>query len=147
MDEVDRTIVNHLQGGFPIAEDPFAEVGDRLGLPENELIERLRRLCAEGWLSRFGPMFDVDRLGGATLLAALRVPAEDFERVASLVNGHPEVAHNYARDHAFNMWFVVAVESGRSPDAVVAAIEAETGLEVYAMPKEHEFFVHARFEA
>ncbi len=147
MDEMDRIIINNLQGGFPIVESPFAVVADRLGLAENELIERLRRLCSEGWLSRFGPMFDADRLGGATLLAALCVPADDFERVASLVNAHPEVAHNYARDHALNMWFVVAVESGRSIDAVVAAIEAETGLKVYAMPKEHEFYVRARFEA
>jgi DNA-binding Lrp family transcriptional regulator len=92
-------------------------------------------------------MFDADRLGGGTTLAAMAVPAEDYERVAEQVNAHPEVAHNYARGHELNMWFVIASERPEQIDAVIAAIEAETGLSVYAMPKEHEFFVKARFEA
>ncbi len=75
------------------------------------------------------------------------MPAQDFERVAALVNAHPEVAHNYERQHALNMWFVIASERPEQIEAVIAAIEAETGQRVYAMPKEHEFFVEARFEA
>lgn len=147
MDETDRRIVNGLQGDFPIAERPFAVAAESLGLGEAELIERVRRLCAGGWLSRFGPMFDAGRLGGATTLAAMAVPAEDFERVAALVNAHPEVAHNYERDHRLNMWFVVAAEPPQRIGEVIAAIEAETGLKVYDMPKLEEFFVQARFEA
>ncbi|MCU0838959.1 MAG: AsnC family transcriptional regulator [Rhodospirillales bacterium] len=147
MDDIDRRIVNGLQGAFPIAERPFAIVADRLALSEADLIARVRKLCAEGWLSRFGPMFDADRLGGATTLAALAVPAEDFERVTALVNAHPEVAHNYAREHTLNMWFVVAAERPERIEEVLAAIEAETGLAVHAMPKQQEFFVAARFEA
>jgi DNA-binding Lrp family transcriptional regulator len=147
MDEVDRRIVNALQGGFPIAERPFAVAADGLGLSEAELIERVRRLRADGWLTRFGPMFDADRLGGRAILAALAAPAEDFERIAALVNAHPEVAHNYERQHALNMWFVIAAERPEQIEAVIAAIEGETGQRVYAMPKEHEFFVEARFEA
>jgi DNA-binding Lrp family transcriptional regulator len=147
MDEIDRRIVNALQDGFPLAERPFAVAAGRLGLAEADLIERVRRLREEGWLTRFGPMFDADRLGGATTLAALSAPVADFQRVAALVNAHPEVAHNYAREHALNMWFVVASERPEQIEAVLAAIEAETGLRVYAMPKELEFFVEARFEA
>ncbi|HRK95466.1 MAG TPA: Lrp/AsnC family transcriptional regulator, partial [Rhodospirillales bacterium] len=98
-------------------------------------------------LTRFGPMFDADRLGGRAILAALEAPAEDFERIATLVNAHPEVAHNYERQHALNMWFVIAAERPEQIEAVIAAIEGETGQRVYAMPKEHEFFVEARFGA
>jgi len=147
MDDVDRRIVNALQGGFPIAERPFAVAADGLGVSEAELIERVRRLRADGWLTRFGPMFDADRLGGRAILAALEAPAEDFERIATLVNAHPEVAHNYERQHALNMWFVIAAERPEQIEAVIAAIEGETGQRVYAMPKEHEFFVEARFGA
>ncbi len=147
MDAIDRRIINGLQGGFPIAERPFAIAAERLDLSEAELIERIERLCAEGWLSRFGPLFDAHRLGGAVTLAALAVPEADFDRIARLVNAHPEVAHNYARDHALNMWFVIATDRPERIGAVIAAIEAETGLPVHAMPKEDEFFVEARFEA
>lgn len=147
MDETDRRIVNALQEGFPLTERPFAAAAQDLGIEEAELIERVRRLREEGWLTRFGPMFDADRLGGATALAAMAVPAEDLERVTILVNAHAEVAHNYERQHALNMWFVIACERPEQIYAVIAAIEAETRLRVYAMPKEHEFFVEARFDA
>ena len=68
-------------------------------------------------LTRFGPMFQVERMGGAFVLAALAVPEADYERVAELVNALPEVAHNYRREHALNMWFVLATETpgGHSP--------------------------------
>lgn len=147
LDETDRRVINALQAGFPLTERPFAVAGQELGLSEAELIERVRRLREDGWLTRFGPMFDANRLGGGTTLAAMAVPAEDYERVADQVNAHPQVAHNYARAHELNMWFVIASERPEQIDAVVAAIEAATGLSVYAMPKEHEFFVEARFEA
>ena len=147
MDEIDRRVINALQGGFPIAERPFLVAAEDLRLTEGELLDRIRRLRAEGWLTRFGPMFDAGRLGGATTLAALAVPEKDFEPVAALVNAHPEVAHNYARAHVLNMWFVIASERPEQIQAAVAAIEAETKLRVYAMPKEHEFFVEAWFEA
>ena len=86
-------------------------------------------------------------MGGGLTLAAMQVPQDRFDAVADQVNAHPEVAHNYARDHALNMWFVVATDR---PDAVgetLDAIAAETGLEVFDMPKLQEFFVGLRFEA
>lgn len=147
IDAVDRRIVNALQGGFPISPRPYAEAAERLGIPERELITRLERLLDDGVLSRFGPMYHAERMGGGLTLAAIQVPQDRFDAVADQVNAHPEVAHNYARDHALNMWFVVATDR---PDAVgetLEAIAAETGLEVFDMPKLQEFFVGLRFEA
>ena len=120
LSEMDRRVVNTLQEGFPLTERPFAVAAQTLGLSERELIARVRRLREDGWLTRFGPMFDADRLGGGTALAAMAVPEEDFLRVAEQVNAHPEVAHNYAREHALNMWFVIASERPEQIDAVIA---------------------------
>jgi DNA-binding Lrp family transcriptional regulator len=147
MDVLDRQIINELQGGFPLCERPYAEVAERLGTSEDELIRRIDALLTDGTLSRFGPMYHAERLGGALTLAAMQVPEADFERVAAQVNAYPEVAHNYAREHALNMWFVLATESPGRIDAVIAAIEHDTGLKVYNMPKLEEFFVGLRFEA
>jgi len=88
-----------------------------------------------------------ERLGGAFTLCALCVPEEDFERVAALVNAHPEVAHNYARDHAFNMWFVLATAAPTDIARVIAAIEMETALTVYDFPREAEYFIDLRLAA
>jgi DNA-binding Lrp family transcriptional regulator len=147
MDDTDRKIVNALQGGFPIADEPYAEAAASLGLDEATLIERLEVMLADGTLSRFGPLYDAERLGGAVTLAAMAVPDAGFDAIAKQVNAHPEVAHNYARDHALNMWFVVAAESRERIDAVLATIEAETGCKVLDMPKEETFFLALRLRA
>ncbi len=147
LDAVDRRIVNELQGGLPVCERPYAAAGRALGISEDELIARLERLLADGVLSRFGPLYDAEKLGGAVTLAAMSVPDEDFDRVAETVNRHDEVAHNYAREHSLNMWFVVATDRPEQIEGVLAAIEAETGLAVHDMPKLEEFFVGLRFEA
>jgi DNA-binding Lrp family transcriptional regulator len=145
MDATDRAIVNKLQGGFPIAERPYAEAAVGLGIGEGELIDRLERMLAEGTLSRFGPMYHAERMGGAFTLAAMAVPAERFEEVAEIVGAFPEVAHNYARDHALNMWFVLATEDKARIAEVISEIEARTGLAVLDMPKIEEFYVGLRF--
>ena len=145
MDALDRRIVALLQDGIAIEAEPFQAPAASLGISEDELLDRLRRLLAEGWLSRFGPMFNADRLGGVNLLAAMAVPADRFAAVATKVNAHPEVAHNYERTHRLNMWFVLAGERAERIEAVIRAIEAETGIEVHRMPKLEEYFIGLRF--
>lgn len=147
MDALDRRIVNALQGGIAVRERPYAEAAAALGIDEATLLARIDALLADGTLTRFGPLFDAGRLGGAFTLAAMRVPAADFERVAAEVNAFPEVAHNYAREHALNMWFVVATATPEGIDDAIARIEAATGLPVLAFPKEREYFVELRLTA
>ncbi|MFO1189532.1 MAG: Lrp/AsnC family transcriptional regulator [Alphaproteobacteria bacterium] len=144
LDDLDRRIINTQQDGFPLCDHPFAAVAAHLGIDEALLIERIGRLVKDGLLSRFGPLFNAERLGGAVTLCALEVPGDDFARVTALVNAHPEVAHNYRRDHAFNMWFVIATERPEQIVPVIAAIEAETGLSVYNFPKQQEFFLELK---
>ena len=143
----DRLIVNRLQDGLPVVERPYAAAADALGLDEATLIARLRALLADGTLSRFGPMFDAERLGGAFCLCAMQVPPERFDEITAAVNALPAVAHNYARDHVLNMWFVLATEHPDGIAEAIAAIERATGLAVHAMPKEAEYFVGLRFAA
>ncbi|HZX31099.1 MAG TPA: AsnC family transcriptional regulator [Rhodocyclaceae bacterium] len=147
LDDIDRRIIDRLQGGFPLCERPYAAAAESLGLEEGELIARLQSLLENKVLTRFGPMFQVERMGGAFVLAAMAVPEADWERVLAAVNALPAVAHNYRREHDFNMWFVLATETPAGIDAAVAAIEAATGLPVYAFPKEREYFVEMKLEA
>ena len=144
MDEVDRAIVNRLQGGFPLAARPFEAIARELDLGEEDLIARLGKLLAEGVLTRFGPLYQIERMGGAFSLAALRVPLEDFDRVAQIVNAMPEVAHNYERSHEYNMWFVLATEEPEGIARVISSIERETGLPVLNLPKLREYFVELK---
>ena len=145
MDSIDRVIINQLQGGFPITERPFSEVAEKLGLQEHELIDRIDKMQQQGLISRFGPMYHAEKMGGGLTLAAMSIPEERFDEVAKVVNSFPEVAHNYARDHYLNMWFVLATERPERIDEINRAIEDQTGFHVYNMPKLEEFFIGLHF--
>jgi DNA-binding Lrp family transcriptional regulator len=147
LDAVDRKLINALQGDFPLVPEPYREVAESLGLSEEELLRRLDALLERRVLTRFGPMFQIERAGGAFVLAAMKVPEPDFDRVAAQVNAFPEVAHNYRREHALNMWFVLATATPQGIAEVVAAIEAATGLPVFPFPKEREYFVEMKLHA
>jgi DNA-binding Lrp family transcriptional regulator len=137
-------LIERLHGDLPLTDRPFADVAAELGCSEDVVIERLHRLLARGVLTRLGPLFQIERAGGRFVLAAMAVPAERWQAVVDLVNALPEVAHNYQRDHALNMWFVVAAETPELAQATLAEIEARAGLPVYAFPKEREYFVELR---
>ncbi len=147
LDDTDRAIINGYQGGFPLTDEPYEEMARDLGIGAEEALGRVERLLEQGVLSRFGPMYHAEKMGGGLTLAALHAPDETFEQVAEIVNGFPQVAHNYARDHHLNMWFVVATETPEGVAETLSAIEAATGLAVYDMPKQEEFFIGLRFEA
>ncbi len=137
-----RAFINGHQGGFPVAESrPFAVIAESLGVREAVVLDLVRMLVDEGYLSRFGPIFDASRLGGGQTLAALQVPEQRFAAVAEQVNGLTAVAHNYRREHPLNMWFVVAAPSATAVDEALADIGCVTGLPVYNFPKLREFYL------
>jgi DNA-binding Lrp family transcriptional regulator len=146
LDATDRAIINGLQGGFPLTETPFADAAETFGIGEEELMTRIDRLAEDRLISRFGPMYNAERLGGALSLCALAVPEARYDEVADQVNAHDEVAHNYARAHDLNMWFVIATERPEQKDAVLEKIGQETGLKVYDFPKIEEFFIGLKVE-
>lgn len=147
MDTLDRYIINTLQDGFPICERPYQRVAVRLGISEDELIARLQNLIDAKVLSRFGPLYHAERMGGAFTLAAISVPEDQFDTITSMVNSFPQVAHNYRRNHTLNMWFVLATDTPQGIVETIAAIEQMTGLRVLNMPKEKEYFLQLRLTA
>lgn len=147
LDGTDRAILNALQDGFPLAPHPFATAAAPLGLNEETLLARLTRLREIGAITRFGPFFDAEAMGGAFCLCAMEVPEADFDGVVALVNAAPEVAHNYERLHRLNLWFVLACERPDGIEAAARRIEGETGLSVLRFPKEREYFIGFRVKA
>ncbi|MGN5536180.1 Lrp/AsnC family transcriptional regulator [Alcaligenes sp. Lyrl_28] len=146
LDAADRPILNRLQEGFPICSRPFAQLAPDFGLKESELIARVQHLHRSGVLTRFGPLFQIEALGGAYCLAAMAVPEKRWESTVKAVNRHPEVAHNYRRTHALNMWFVLAAASMLEIESCLRTIEVETGLPVFAFPKEREYLLSLKLE-
>ncbi|HHW34388.1 MAG TPA: Lrp/AsnC family transcriptional regulator [Paracoccus solventivorans] len=147
LDDTDRAILNALQDGFPLTPRPYDDAAKPLGIAGNELISRLTRMRQIGAITRFGPFFDAAAMGGAFCLCAMEVPEDRFDEVLAQVNAHPEVAHNYERTHALNMWFVLATDRPDGIERTAQEIEAETGLKVMLFPKLEEYFIGFRVQA
>lgn len=139
LDPLARAFINRYQGGFPLEARPFRTAAKVLGTDESTLIGTVRDLLHTRVLSRFGPLYDAERLGGRFTLAAMAVPDDDFEQVTAQLGGLPEVAHNYRRDHTLNMWFVLATPSEQGLQETIGRIQTLTGLEVLDFPKLAEY--------
>ncbi len=131
LDELDKKLLNLMQGKFPLAPRPYAEVAKLAEVPEEEVLERVERLLRERIIRQVTPIFDTRVLGYKSMLVAASVDPENPHRAAKIVNSHPGVSHNYLRNHDFNMWFTIAVEpdSGLGLDGTLEVIQRETGAE------------------
>jgi DNA-binding Lrp family transcriptional regulator len=110
LDDFDRRLLNEMQGSFPIEPRPYAAVAQALGVPEERVLTRVRELIDDRIIRQVTPIYDTRALGYGSMLVAARIDPEHPWRAAKIVNSHPGVSHNYLRNHAFNMWFTIAVE-------------------------------------
>jgi siroheme decarboxylase len=131
LDELDRKLLNLLQGSFPIAARPYAHVAQLAGLREQEVLDRTQRLLDERIIREITPIFDTRVLGYSSMLVAARVDSENPWRAAKIINSHPGVSHNYLRDHDFNLWFTIATEpdSPLGLEGTLEVLERLTGAE------------------
>jgi len=108
-DQESRQLLNALQAGLALDARPFKVLGEESGLSEEEVLSRLSQLKDNGTVREISAIFDTRALGYKSCLAACRVPPEQMDAAAVVLNQHPGVTHNYARNHAFNLWFTLAV--------------------------------------
>ena len=147
LSDFDCTLINALQSDFPLSSSPFDDLGEFLGTNAEDLMAGVKSLLDRGVITRFGPLFNIEHLGGQFSLCALKVPIERFDAVADLVNSYPQVAHNYQREHQWNMWFVLAAENGAELEKTFREIELLSGCPAINLPKEKEFYVGLRLQA
>ncbi|MDT7838719.1 siroheme decarboxylase subunit beta [Aquabacterium sp. OR-4] len=143
--ELHLALLNPWQHGFPLERAPYARLALASGLPEAAVLRHLRRLQYEGSLSRIGGVF-AHEAGGAALLAAMQVPPARLEAVAATVSAHPGVNHNYQREHAYNLWFVM---TGQDPDAVddaIALLQRATGLHALSLRMRRAYRIDLGFD-
>jgi DNA-binding Lrp family transcriptional regulator len=125
LDRADRRLLNLLQAAFPLVAHPFKALGEKLDISEEEAISRVGRLKSIRMVRQISAIFDSRRLGYESALAAMKVPPERLSEAAEIVNGHPGVSHNYAREHEYNLWFTIAVPPGKSVEQEVAKLREQ----------------------
>lgn len=142
---LEQRLLNEYQRGLPLTPTPWADIAAELGVHESTVLETLRRLQTEGVISRVGAVFHPNRVGASTL-AAMAVPDDELDAVAAQVSAFDEVNHNYAREHDYNLWFVVVAEDEERLAAALGEIEQACGHAVLDLPLEQEFFIDLGFD-
>lgn len=145
MNLLEQQLIDEYQKGLPVCSRPYLEMAERLGSTESEVIEALARLSEDGILSRVGPVFN-HKKAGASVLAAMAVPEEKMTQVAELVNAFDGVNHNYAREHKYNMWFVVTAPDQVQLEATIEGIESSCGYSVMSLPMVKSHFIDLGFK-
>lgn len=147
MDHIDRKLLNLIQKDFPIAASPFAAVGARIGIGEDEVLRRIGSLKEEGVIRRIGAIFDPRKLGFASTLCAARVPEKEIGGFVETVNAGSGVTHNYRRDDEYNIWFTLIAEGEEELDAAVSEIKRATGIDdILSLRANRTFKINARFD-
>lgn len=145
LDALARRLLDDFQQGFPLGPRPYRAIAEQLGIGEAEVIARLERLSLAGVVSRVGPVLRPGRAGVSTL-AAMSVPPARLDAVAALVSDYPEVNHNYEREHAFNLWFVLTAPDADRLAAVLDEIESRTGIPVMDLPMLDDYHIDLGFK-
>lgn len=143
--ELERSLLNNFQQGFPLCERPYAEMAQQLGVSEQQVIDTLQQLQSRKVVSRIGPVFRTGRIGASTL-AAMAIPPTRLDEIAALINSYEAVNHNYEREHEFNLWFVATAADETQLLAILTDIEQRSGIRVMRLPMLEDYHIDLGFE-
>ncbi|MEA3471056.1 MAG: AsnC family transcriptional regulator [Thermodesulfobacteriota bacterium] len=147
MDETDRKILNILQRDFPVDPESFRLIGEKIGLSEDEVLKRIKKLKDEGIIRRIGAVFDTKKLGYVSTLCAAKVPEENIRNFVDVVNSYKGVTHNYRRNHRYNIWFTLIASSDDEIEKILKEIEEKTGNSgILDMKATKKFKIDASFD-
>ncbi|XOZ32947.1 AsnC family transcriptional regulator [Halomonadaceae bacterium KBTZ08] len=144
LDATDRQLIDLYQRQMPVTARPFLAMGEAVGLSEQAVIGRLEALQAQQVISRVGPVFEHSR-AGASLLAAVATPEHRIDRVADRINHFPGINHNYAREHTFNLWFVMTAPDETTLAARLDELEETLALPVLRLPMVEAYHIDLAF--
>lgn len=139
-DAVDREVMNILQSDFPLVREPFRVVGERCGIAESEVLARVAELKRKNVVRQIGAIFDTRRLGYTSTLVAMRFADDALDRGAHILNAHPGISHNYARNGDFNLWFTLALPPGKEIRTEVEKLTRLAGAETARILPTIRFF-------
>ena len=145
MDSINKQILNIIQKDFPVVEEPFKAVADKVGLSEDEVLKRIKNLKEEGIIRRIGAVFDSKKMAYASTLCAANVPKEKLKKFVAVVNSYAGVTHNYRRNHEYNVWFTLIAPSVEEKERIIGQLREKAGVEILELPAKKIFKIRVDF--
>ncbi len=150
LDKLDKELLQLLQDDFPVEKRPWAELGKKLGIAEEEVLSRTKRLLSDGAIRKIRSILDAKKLGlCSSTLIAMKVPEEKMEKVVSIVNEYMSVTHNYRREHDYNLWFTITTCGDKDLRDTVEEIKRRAEIpdsDVLDLPDTRLFKIDVRFK-
>ena len=146
MDQQDRDLLNEIQSDFPVEPHPYRVLGQRLGMGEPEVLERIAALKEEGVIRRLGASINSRKVGFVSTLLAAQVPEDNIEAFVAVVNACPGVTHNYERDHRYNVWFTLISPSAEEKERTIRSLIKQTGIDILELPAKKIFKIRVDFK-
>lgn len=146
LDPTDKLVINHIQSDFPISERPYRQIGADLGLSEEDVLNRVKKLKESGYIRRIGGNFGPEKVGFFSTLCAAVVPENKIDLFTEVVNSYAGVTHNYLRENRFNIWFTFIAPSREEIDIKLKEISDKTGIKkIHNLPATRVFKIKAQF--
>jgi siroheme decarboxylase len=146
LDSVDRALLNHAQSNFPVQSHPYRVLGERLGISEAEVLQRIAKLRQDGIIRRIGASINSRGLGFVSTLVCAKAPVESLEDFVTIINSYPGVTHNYLRKHDYNVWFTLIAESEAVKQQIIRDMSEKTGVELFEFPAKKIFKIRVDFK-
>lgn len=143
--ELHKRLLNDFQRDFPLAERPYQQIAEQLGVSEEHVLGALNELAEQQFISRVGPIIRPNHIGNSALVA-MAVPAGQLNTIADIISAYKEVNHNYERENRFNLWFVVIAADEAHLQAILTDIERQTGYPTMRLPLVADYFINLGFE-
>ena len=146
LDDMDKKLLNLIQLDFPLAKQPFKELGEELGTSEKEIMMHIERLITGGVIRRIGPIINTRNAGGVSTLAAVKAEKDKISEVANIISEYDEVSHNYLRGGNYNIWFTVSAANKAELNRIIREIKVRTGCPLIELPTKRLFKIGVKFE-
>lgn len=147
LDNVDRSLLNLIQAGFPLTQEPYVDLAQRLDTSSDEVVQRIAQLKKRGIIRMIGPVLDSRSLGYQTTLVAMKVAKTELGKAEQAIAGHPGVSHGYEREHQFNVWFTLALPQASDIETELKQLTRFTGAEAaFSLPAIKVFKIGAYFD-
>lgn len=147
MDPLDKKILNLIQQGMPLSENPFHDLAAQLGIEPGQLIGRLQQLKTAGYIRRVGGVFNTAQMGYRSTLVAMEVSADKIRTVTQIINQYPQITHNYLRNNRLNIWFTLSTQSNAQKEQILNEITSAAGqVKIHEFPAVKHFKLNVFFD-
>lgn len=123
------TVIRALQVDLPLVPEPYQQIADQLGMPEERLLEIMERLHQRGCLKRMSIALRHNNVGYTiNVMMVWDVPEERMAEVGKQVAQNPQVTHCYTRNRLpefdYNFYSMVHAVTEEDYKRLVADLEA-----------------------